>query len=150
MARRSKSKNASTTSSTTDARRGPSAAVGAGSPAEDYRVLRPGFNQRVYALVRQVPLGALTTYGDIAKTLGAVQVARHVGNALAALRDADHAGREGPVPWQRVVNSRGRISFPVGSEAFERQRLALEAEGVHVEADGRVPLTPRRFSFELS
>lgn len=141
MARRSRARNGSTTSSARES---------AGAPVvDDYRVLRPGFNQRVYALVRQVPPGALTTYGDIAKTLGAVQVARHVGNALAALREADHASGEGPVPWQRVVNSRGSISFPVGSERFERQRAALEAEGVSVEPDGRVPLRARRFSFEL-
>lgn len=104
------------------------------------RVLRPGFHARVFALVRQVPPGSLTTYGDVARALGAVQVARHVGNALAALRDDD-------VPWQRVVNSRGRISFPPGSSSFARQRAALEAEGVPVEDDGRVPLTKRRFRF---
>lgn len=139
MARRSRARSGSTTSSHAP---GPSG-------GDDYRVLRPGFNQRVYALVRQVPPGAMTTYGDIAKTLGAVQVARHVGNALAALREADHASSEGPVPWQRVVNGRGRISFPVGSERFERQRAALEAEGVDVQPDGRVPLRARRFSFEV-
>ncbi len=141
MARRSRARSGSTTSS--------EAALADAEPAaDDYRVLRPGFNQRVYALVRQVPRGALTTYGDIAKALGAVQVSRHVGNALAALREVDHAA--GEVPWQRVVNSRGRISFPVGSESFERQRRALEAEGVSVEPDGRVPLRALRFScFEL-
>ena len=111
---------------------------------DEYRVLRPGFNQRVYELVRQVPRGALTTYGDVARTLGAVQVSRHVGNALAALRD--HGGGE-PVPWQRVVNSKGKISFPPGSPSFERQREALEEEGVTVSDDGRVPLRERRWTF---
>ena len=105
------------------------------------RVLRPGFHERVFALVRQVPPGSLTSYGDVARALGAVQVARHVGNALAALRDET-------VPWQRVVNSRGRISVPPRSPSFERQRAALEAEGVPVDDEGRVPLSTRRHVFD--
>ena len=95
------------------------------------RVLKPGFHQQVYRLVRAIPRGEVRSYGEIARALGAVQVARHVGFALAALRDES-------IPWHRVINSRGRISFPVGSERFETQRTLLRAEGLSVDDEGRV------------
>jgi len=102
-------------------------------PSDDHRVLKPGFHERVFALVCQVPPGRVTTYGDLARTLGAIQVARHVGFALAALKDDG-------VPWHRVINSRGRISFPIDSERWRRQRALLEAEGVDVSERGGVDL----------
>ena len=46
-----------------------------------------GFHQRVYQVVGQVPIGRVTTYGDVATVLGSPRVARHVGWALAALVD---------------------------------------------------------------
>jgi methylated-DNA-protein-cysteine methyltransferase-like protein len=107
---------------------------------DDHRVLGPGFHERVFALVCEVPAGRVTTYGDVARTLGAVEVARHVGFALAALRDDS-------VPWHRVINSRGRISFPVGSAQWRRQQALLEAEGVHVSDEGRVDLRRLAWTF---
>ena len=68
------------------------------------RVVQPGFHRRVYDLVRTVPEGFVTTYGDVATALGSPRVARHVGWALAALYEDD-------VPWHRVINARGRISL---------------------------------------
>jgi methylated-DNA-protein-cysteine methyltransferase-like protein len=62
------------------------------------------FYRQVYALVRTIPVGKLTTYGTIALALGAPRRARHVGNALAALPD-DH-----DVPAQRVVNRSGTLT----------------------------------------
>lgn len=44
------------------------------------------------------------------------------------------------MPWQRVVNARGRLSFPVGSELAELQRGLLEDEGVCFDAEGRIDL----------
>jgi methylated-DNA-protein-cysteine methyltransferase related protein len=43
------------------------------------------------------------------------------------------------LPWFRVINAGGRISFPSGTEAYLRQRRKLEAEGV-VFMSGRVDL----------
>ena len=70
------------------------------------RVVTKGFHQRVYETVSQVPIGRVTTYGDVATVLGSPRVARHVGWALAALVDESNT-----VPWQRVINAQGRISF---------------------------------------
>lgn len=104
------------------------------------RVVSEGFHERVYDVVRGVPEGSVTTYGDVAAALGSPRVARHVGWALAALRDDD-------VPWHRVINSRGQISG--GAERGTLQRALLEAEGIAFTAAGRVDLRRFRWRFGL-
>jgi methylated-DNA-protein-cysteine methyltransferase-like protein len=109
------------------------------------RVVTEGFHARVFEVVRQVPAGRVTTYGDVAGALGASSVARHVGWALSAVRDAD-------VPWHRVLNARGKIAGgpgldPNGREAL--QRSLLEQEGVRFDSQGRVNLRKYRHTFEL-
>jgi methylated-DNA-protein-cysteine methyltransferase-like protein len=90
--------------------------------------------QRVWQLVRQVPAGRVATYGQIALMLGAPQGVeadayrafgpRWVGGAMAACPD--------DVPWQRVINSQGKISQRPGAE---KQRRLLEAEGIEFVKD---------------
>lgn len=87
---------------------------------------------RIYALVRQVPPGRVTTYGRIACLLGCT--ARTVGFAMAALP----ASRD--VPWQRVINSQGRVSPRRNGDGDLVQRLLLAAEGVVFDHRGRVDL----------
>jgi methylated-DNA-protein-cysteine methyltransferase-like protein len=90
------------------------------------------FYRQVYALVRTIPLGKVTTYGTIALALGAPGRARHVGNALAALHG------EEDLPAHRVVNRSGVLT---GEHAFGppgTMRALLEAEGVGFTGDGRV------------
>ena len=87
---------------------------------------------RIYDLVRQVPPGRVTTYGRIARQVGCT--ARTVGFAMAALP----AGHD--VPWQRVINSQGKVSQRRNGDGPLIQRLVLEAEGVHFDAQGRVDL----------
>ena len=87
------------------------------------------FYQRVWALVRKVPSGKVATYGQVALMLpvpNGVDLEtykaygpRWVGGAMAACPD--------DVPWQRVINSQGKISPRPGAE---KQRQLLEAEGV--------------------
>jgi len=91
------------------------------------RVVGPGFHSRVYRLVRRVPPGFVTTYGDLASALGLKSAARHVGYALAALPP-----ERDDVPWHRVVNGRGRLSPPDDA----RQTALLAAEGVRLSEDG--------------
>lgn len=106
---------------------------------DDERVVRPGFHARVYAVVRQVPAGRVTTYGAVAAVLGTPRVARQVGWALAALRDDD-------VPWHRVINARGGISFRGDTPRAVLQRARLEREGVRFDAAGHVDLAKVRFT----
>ncbi|MGE3163915.1 MAG: MGMT family protein [Planctomycetota bacterium] len=105
------------------------------------RIVGPGFHEQVFALVRLIPRGRVSTYGDVGTQLGSVRVARHVGYALAAL--PARRGRK-PVPWHRVVNSRGRLSFPLGDPRADEQRAALAREGVIVDELGRVAEFARR------
>ena len=95
------------------------------------RVVRPGFHASVYTVVRAVPAGTVTTYGDVGTALGSPRVARHVGWALAALTDDS-------VPWHRVVNASGRISFKGDTPRAVLQRARLEAEGIHFASSGRI------------
>ena len=102
------------------------------------RVVTPGFHARVYAAVRRVPRGRVSTYGRIAELLGSSRVARHVGWALAALPSAKR------VPWHRVINSAGRISHGDPARAVTQRRL-LEREGIDFDARDRVDL--RRYGW---
>jgi methylated-DNA-protein-cysteine methyltransferase-like protein len=86
----------------------------------------PSFFDQVYAVVRQIPPGKVASYGQIAALLGHPRAARTVGWALAALREND----EPDVPWQRVINSQGRVSIRNLEHAPEEQQMLLEAEGV--------------------
>ena len=103
------------------------------------RVLRKGFNKAVYRVVRLVPAGQVTTYGDVGSALGSPRVARQVGFALAALRDSS-------VPWHRVINARGTISFRGDTPRALMQRQRLESEGVEFDATGRVDLKRLRWN----
>lgn len=105
------------------------------------RLVGPGFHDQVYAVVRRIPKGRVTAYGDVAAALGSARIARHVGYALAALPAKSRAKA---VPWHRVVNARGHLSFPVGDPRGDEQRLALAREGVDVDARGRVVDFARR------
>lgn len=103
---------------------------------DEPRIVSDGFHERVFAVVRRVPAGQVTTYGDVATVLGSPRVARHVGFALAALSDPS-------VPWHRVINAQGRISHRGDLVRAEMQQRRLEDEGVVFDAVGRVDL--RRF-----
>lgn len=89
---------------------------------------------RIYAAVRRVPRGRVATYGQIADVAGLPGRARQVGYALHAL------STESNLPWQRVVNSAGRISLRSEPGADHLQRLLLESEGVTFDDSGRISL----------
>ena len=94
---------------------------------------------QIYNLVRQVPHGYVTTYGEIARQAGCT--ARTVGFAMAALP----SGHD--VPWQRVINSQGYVSPRAGGDGSFVQQLLLEAEGVGFDKRQRVDLKRHGWSF---
>jgi len=98
----------------------------------------PTFYEQVYAVVRRIPRGRVTTYGRVATMLGRANAARAVGFALASLGMRYHVAPA--VPWQRVINHAGRISIPDMDGGATRQAELLRSEGVVVSDDLRVDL----------
>jgi len=105
------------------------------------RVVGPGFYQRVYEVVCLVPAGHVTTYGDVGTILGSPRVARQVGFALANLPD------DTDVPWQRVINARGMVSWRGDMGRASLQEALLKSEGVTIGADGKLDLAAYRWSY---
>ena len=94
-----------------------------------------GTYARIYAVVRRVPRGRVTTYGAVARIAGLPGHARQVGYALSALPTGTS------VPWHRVINAQGKLSLErVGSSSGTTQRIRLAGEGVVVNAGGKVSL----------
>ena len=95
------------------------------------------FQATVWEIARQVPPGKVTTYGQIAAMIpppGSLNLKeyeafgpRWVGGAMANCPD--------DVPWQRVINSQGKISPRPGAG---KQRELLESEGVEFNEKDRV------------
>lgn len=104
--------------------------------------MEPSFFERVYLLVQRIPRGKVASYGQIAALLGHPQAARTVGWALSALTPQ----RAAETPWQRVINSAGRISISRADLSADLQRTLLEGEGVEFGEYERVDW--RRFGWE--
>lgn len=90
----------------------------------------------ILAAVRAIPAGNVAAYGVVAQRAGLPGCARLVARVLA------ESGEDG-LPWHRVLRADGRIAFPPGSEAFVAQAARLRAEGVEVDARGRVRVARR-------
>lgn len=89
--------------------------------------------QRIYQVVRSIPAGKVTTYGQVAKLAGGCS-ARNVGYAMSSLPfNTD-------VPWQRVINVKGEISQRTDGNGDLIQRQILEGEGVTFNAKNQVDL----------
>lgn len=89
----------------------------------------------MWAEVGRIPFGRLATYGQIADRIGAFGCARQVGWALRRLK------LPSSVPWYRVVNARGCVAMSLSREGSDWiQRELLIAEGIPVDAEGRLPL----------
>ena len=90
------------------------------------------FYEQVYALVLQIPRGKVSSYGRLASMLGRPRAARAVGYALNGLKDKQDNPAYADVPWQRVVNSKGRISIINREHGGNEQAARLRDEGVVV------------------
>lgn len=87
------------------------------------------FFEQVYDIVRLIPKGRVTSYGAIAKALGAARSSRMVGWAMNA------AHQYPDVPAHRVVNHSGLLTGKMHFGEPNRMQLLLEAEGIEVKND---------------
>ncbi len=105
------------------------------------------FERRVLTVVSRIPVGRVTTYGDVARLAGRPGAARAVGNVL---READRPG----LPYHRVIAAGGRLG---GYSNIALKRSLLAAEGLTVTparvvgfTKMRWPSPPRRGSGEVA
>ncbi|OYX85318.1 MAG: cysteine methyltransferase [Flavobacteriales bacterium 32-34-25] len=87
---------------------------------------KTNFFERVYDVVRQIPHGRVTSYGAIAKYLGAARSARMVGWAM----NASHTMED--VPAHRVVNRKGLLTGKFHFDGTNLMQQLLENEGIKV------------------
>ncbi len=84
--------------------------------------------KRIYNIVNVIPSGKVATYGQIAALVGYGMPARIVGFALHGLPDGYD------IPWHRVINSKGKISYSTSrNEHDSLQKKLLENEGVRFQ-----------------
>ena len=89
----------------------------------------------ICAVIRRIPKGWVATYGQVAAMAGMPRRARLVGHVLRHLDPATD------IPWHRVVNAKGEVSYSLsrnGSDAF--QQHLLEKEGVEFDERNRFNL----------
>jgi len=91
------------------------------------------FFEKVYQLVKLVPHGRVTSYGAIARYLGAAGSARMVGWAMNQCHN-----RLDEIPAHRVVNRNGLLSGKAHFGTPKLMQKLLEAEGIIVEDDAIV------------
>ncbi|UNZ00115.1 MGMT family protein [Zhouia spongiae] len=84
------------------------------------------FFERVYEVARQIPYGRVTSYGAIARYLGAARSARMVGWAM------NGSGLKEDIPAHRVVNRKGMLTGKHHFQGTNLMQQLLESEGVRV------------------
>jgi methylated-DNA-protein-cysteine methyltransferase related protein len=92
---------------------------------------------KIYAVVRRIPVSKVATYGQVADLAG---LARLVGYALYKVEIA------GNIPWQRVVNAQGQVSYSTARNGADHlQKNLLEQEGIKFNAQGKIDLKVDRW-----
>lgn len=90
--------------------------------------------QKIYEVVRQIPVGCVATYGQVAALAGNRRWARVVGYALHVNPDPEG------IPCYRVVNREGRLSDAFAFGGVNQQKILLEKDGIEV-VDNKVDLS---------
>ena len=88
--------------------------------------------EKIYNLVKKIPKGKVTTYGQLGQILGFDP--RVVGWALNKLAHKHN------IPWHRVINAKGEISLRSKRSTEPLQRKLLQQEGIVFDRDARVSL----------
>lgn len=86
-----------------------------------------GFFQKVYEVCKQIPEGRVTSYGAIAKYLGAAKSARMVGWAMNSSKNMED------VPAHRVVNRNGMLTGKSHFGGSDAMQQLLQNEGIEVK-----------------
>jgi methylated-DNA-protein-cysteine methyltransferase related protein len=91
--------------------------------------------EAICAVVCRIPKGWVATYGQVAAMAGMSRRARLVGRVL------QHLDSKTKVPWHRVVNAQGEVSYALSRNGGDiLQRRLLEKEGIEFDGKGRLDL----------
>lgn len=94
----------------------------------------------IYNIVCKIPRGKVATYGQIAELAGLYGKARLVGYALFRVDLADD------IPWHRVINAQGEISYSLQRQGGDYlQKVLLEEEGIEFKNNGKIDLEKYRW-----
>lgn len=92
------------------------------------------FSKKVINAIKKIPRGQVATYGQIARIAGKEQGSRGVAWILHSSSKAYN------LPWHRVLNSKGQISFPRLTALHVKQKNLLLREGVELSDSGMIDL----------
>ncbi|WP_256717889.1 MGMT family protein [Shewanella sp. UCD-KL12] len=90
--------------------------------------------EKIWLIVGMIPTGSVSSYGKVADLAGLPGRARYVSKALKLAPETLN------LPWHRVINSQGKISFKQNTQPFHTQTELLRLEGVEVNS-GKVILS---------
>jgi methylated-DNA-[protein]-cysteine S-methyltransferase len=94
----------------------------------------------IYELLKKIPIGKLTTYGDIAKHLGKPGQSRTIGKILNKNKNPIN------IPCHRVINSNGNLGgYKFGKEL---KKILLKREGMEISKDKIVNFNKFRENLE--
>ena len=89
--------------------------------------------EKIYTIVKRISPGKVATYGQIAALVGPGLPARIIGYALHGLPEKTD------IPWHRVINRMGKISFsPSRNNHDALQKHLLEQEGVLFNSEDKI------------
>jgi len=97
------------------------------------KIMPKSFYHRVIDVIRRIPNGQVTTYGQIAKFAGNPRGARQVARILHS------SARKENLPWHRVINRNGCIALK-HKHGYELQKHLLEDEGISFDEHGCIDL----------
>jgi methylated-DNA-protein-cysteine methyltransferase related protein len=87
--------------------------------------------ENIIEVALSIPKGKVATYGQIAALAGNALAARIVVRILHTMSEKKD------IPWYRIVNSKGKISLPVGG-GYELQKSLLESEGIEFDENDKI------------
>lgn len=99
---------------------------------------KESFQQKIWQILALIPEGRVATYGQVAELAGFPKMARAVGRTLSKLPHGTQ------LPWHRVLNAQGKLSFPLESAPYKEQKNRLEKEGI-VFLNGKIRLADYRW-----
>ncbi|MBP9478678.1 MAG: MGMT family protein [Sebaldella sp.] len=88
------------------------------------------FTKLVIKIIKKIPEGEVKSYGEIAKIAGKPRGAREVSRILHS------CSKKYKLPWQRVINSQGKISLT--GTGGEIQKEILISEGIKFDKSGKI------------